>query len=595
MVFQKMTATGFPKIKATHLVAIAGAGIVLTLPVLILGVPFFSDDGATHAIWYAHFSEQLFSGDLYPRWLMNMNAGLGSPVFFYYPPVPYFLTSLLRPFFASDPQGWHQVGVSCSIALVGSGISAYFWLKDISDDISALVGAVLYMAMPYHLAEIYVRGALAELWVLVWIPLILFFTNKVVGGRKLACVGLAVSYALLVMTHLPTTLIFSVVPVSYALFTANKEFRMKAAAFTLASLLLGIGLSAVYLLPALLTQQNVSINRMTTGYFNYNNWFLFSKWSIWKEDKLTLLLLVVDMIGIAGCSFFISRTRLGDRQRTLGRFWFAAAGASVFMMTELSKPLWWIIRPLQKIQYPWRFNVLLSIAAAALLALAIFSLRAGRLASGKSLKTIALALIVVWIPAITFEAWRVFPQTSPDPTTSKSKNKQVEEGRDAPEYRPRWNESIGELNWNASMDIDNWDALLEREFDSLLQRVATDDRPAPGIRMIQGIGRATVTARKPREIDLHVETPTGALLEAPQFYYPYWTARLVGETTNLTTGPSKPDGLLSFSMPPGNHDVQLRLERSRAELAGQIVSLASAAVALTLPLYFGYFKPTTSC
>jgi hypothetical protein len=595
LVFQKMTATGFPKIKATHLVAIAAVGIVLSLPVLIFGVPFFSDDGVTHAMWYAHFSEQLFSGDLYPRWLMNMNAGLGSPVFFYYPPVPFFLTSLLRPFFASDPQGWHQVGVSCSIALVASGIGTYFWLKDISDDISALVGAVLYMAMPYHLAEIYVRGSLAELWAFVWMPLILFFTNKVVAGRKLACLGLAVSYALLVMTHLPTTLIFSVVPVTYALFTANKERRMKAAAITLASLLIGIGLSAAYLLPALLTQQNVSINRMATGYFYYNNWFLFSKWSIWKEDKLTLLLLVVDMIGIAGCSFFISKTRLSDRQRTLSRFWFAAAGASVFMMTDLSKPLWWIISPLQKIQFPWRFNVPLSISSAALLTLAIFSLRAGPLASGKILKTIAVALIVVWLPAMTFEAWRMFPQTSPDPTTSNSKKKQIEESRDAPEYRPRWNESIGELNWNASMDIDNWDGLLEREFDSLLQRVATHDGSAPGIRLTQGIGQATVTARKPREIDLHVETPKGALLEAPQFYYPYWTARLVGETTTLTTSPSKPDGLLSFSVPPGNHDVELRLERSRAELAGEIASLASAGVALTLALYVGFFKRTNLC
>src|SRR5437868_3808254 len=99
-----------PKMKTKHLGAIAAAGIVLTLPVLILGIPFFSDDGVTHAVWYTHFSEQLSSGNLYPRWLMDMNAGLGSPAFFYYPPVPFFLTSLLRPLFAGDPQGWHQLG-----------------------------------------------------------------------------------------------------------------------------------------------------------------------------------------------------------------------------------------------------------------------------------------------------------------------------------------------------------------------------------------------------------------------------------------------------------------------------------------------------
>lgn len=580
---------GFPQIKTKHLGVIAGAGIVLTLPVLILGIPFFSDDGVMHAMWYAHFSEQLSSGNIYPRWLINMNAGLGSPVFFYYPPVPFFITSLLRPFFANDPQGWHQVGVSCSMALVASGIAVYFWLKEITDEISALVAAVLYMSMPYHLAEIYVRGALAELWAFVWMPLVLFFINRIVAGRNLAGVGLAVCYALLIMTHLPTTLIFSIVPVGYAFFTANKESRMKTVVVTLASLLIGIGLSAVYLLPAMLTQQNVLISRMVTGYFDYHNWFLVSHWSFETEDKLTYLSLAVDMIGIAGCSFFVSQIRLGGPQRTLNRFWFTTAALSVLMMTELSRPLWWIISPLQKIQFPWRFNVPLCIAAAALLALAIFSLRARPLASGKSLQTIALALIVAWIPAMLFEAWMRFPQTSPNRTASIAKSKQIALSRDAPEYRPKWNESMRELDWNASMDINNWDGLLEKEFDATLGRVAVREGSAPGVRLSEGTGQATVTVRKPGEIHMHVETPTGALVEVPQFYYPNWTAHLAGETTRLMIDPSKPDGLVSFKVPPGNHDLELRLERSPAELAGQIVSLASAAVLLTLALYFGYF------
>src|SRR5437870_450529 len=115
----------------THVFAIVGVGLVLTLLVLIFGVPYLSDDGVTHAIWYTHFSEQLWAGDFYPRWLVNMNAGLGSPAFFYYPPLPFFLTSVLRPFFPNDPQGWHQVGVSLSIALTASGVSAYLWLKEI--------------------------------------------------------------------------------------------------------------------------------------------------------------------------------------------------------------------------------------------------------------------------------------------------------------------------------------------------------------------------------------------------------------------------------------------------------------------------------
>lgn len=586
-----MKSIRLSKRPAVHLVAIAGVGIVLTLPVLIFGVPFFSDDGATHAIWYTHFSEQLWSGDFYPRWLMNMNSGLGSPVFFYYPPVPFFLTSLLRPLFANDSQGWHQVGVSCSIAIIASGFAAYLWLKDIGDHFSAIVAAVLFMAMPYHLGDVYVRGSLSELWAFVWMPLILFFTNRIVNGRRLAGAGLALSYALLVMTHLPTTLIFSIVPLTYSLFIAPKKTRIKATAITLASMLIGIGLSAVYLVPALLTQENVSINRMTTGYFSFENWFLFSKWSAWKEDKLTLFLLALDMIGIAGCAFFIARIRLNERQKTMSRFWFAAAGISVFMMTELSKPAWWLVSSLQKIQFPWRFNMPLSISVIALLALAVLSLRR-RPVYGKLLPAISLTLIIIWIPAMTFEAWRMFPQTNPDPITSNAKKKQIGESRDAPEYRPRWNQSIGELNWDASVDIDNWDQRLENEFDSLIERVRPAGGRGPDVRITLGTGRATVTLRKPGEIDLHVETPTGVSLEAPQFFYPYWNARMLDETNRLSLSPSTPDGLVTLSLPPGNHDVQVRLERSRAELAGEIISLASAAIALTLALYFGYFEPT---
>ena len=66
---------------------------------------------------------------------------------------------------------------------------------------------------------------------------------------------------------------------------------------------------------------------------------------------------------------------------------------------------------------------------------------------------------------------------------------------------------------------------------------------------------------------------------------------MLDETTRLILRPSTPDGLITLSVPPGSHDVQLRLERSGAEPAGEIISLASAAIALTLALYFGYFKP----
>src|SRR5438105_13866969 len=120
--------------KIFRILVITVVGLIFTIPTSIYGIPFFSDDGVTHhAPWYIQFSTQLWAGDLYPRWLMGMNEGLGSPVFYYYPPVPFFLTGLLKPFFPDDLHGWHQLGLSASLALIASGLCAYLWLKDLTE------------------------------------------------------------------------------------------------------------------------------------------------------------------------------------------------------------------------------------------------------------------------------------------------------------------------------------------------------------------------------------------------------------------------------------------------------------------------------
>src|SRR5713226_4500911 len=82
--------------RTVHILVIIAVGIVLTLPAVVYGLPFFGDDSAVHTLWYSNFSQQLWAGEWYPRWLQGMNGGLGSPALFYYPPASYFLTSMLH-------------------------------------------------------------------------------------------------------------------------------------------------------------------------------------------------------------------------------------------------------------------------------------------------------------------------------------------------------------------------------------------------------------------------------------------------------------------------------------------------------------------
>jgi hypothetical protein len=139
---------------------IAAIGILLTLPLFISGFPHSSADGICHANYYSSFADQLWGGEFYPRWMYKINRGLGSPTFYYYPPFAFYFTRLLKPLSPGDPYGWHQPGISASIALVASGIFMYLWLMRITPGKSALVGAILYMIVPYHITgDLYGRGA----------------------------------------------------------------------------------------------------------------------------------------------------------------------------------------------------------------------------------------------------------------------------------------------------------------------------------------------------------------------------------------------------------------------------------------------------
>ena len=564
------------------IVVITAAGLIFTIPTVIYGIPSFSDDGVTHhALWYIHFSTQLWAGDLYPRWLMGMNEGLGSPVFYYYPPVPFFLTSLLKPFFTGDPQGWHQLGLSASLALIASGLCAYLWLKDLTDRNSALLAAVLYMATPYHLAaDLYIRGSLSEYWAFVWTPLILYFTHKIMNGNKLAVPGLAVSYALLLMTHLPTTLIFSPIPIGYAFYLSSKGQKLKVTGNVLTGLALGIGLSAVFLWPAMTTQQLVFLDRMTTGYFSYKNWLLFSNFSLWKEDKVPLLLLTLDLAALACCAFVIARLNPNKFRRQVNIFWLVVAMATIFMMTDFSRPIWLIFPVVQKIQFPWRFNFILSLATTALLATSIYSFKKSRPGSMRVI-WITILLIATWLPATGWAIWRAYPFHDSSQEEINYRNREIDQEREVPEYYPRWNTAMAEMDWEKSINEKEWDESMSREFESLLQRVGQSGGSLSKFNVVEGLGQVRINRWRPGQIDLQVQTPAGMKINVSQFYYPNWTGHLFSESSSLILQPSQPDGLISLSIPQGSHEVLLEMKRSKAETTGQIISLISLVITLS--------------
>ncbi|MCA1566358.1 MAG: hypothetical protein LC803_12110 [Acidobacteria bacterium] len=559
---------------------VCASGLLLTAPLLLYGAPT-GGDAIFHTMWHANFSSQLLAGDLYPRWLLDMNGGLGSPVFFFYAPLPYYITALFTPLLPGGAYGLAHVGASLSLALVASGLTTYLWLKETTDEISALAAAVVYMLAPYHLGvDLYTRVAFAEVWAFVWMPLTLYFVRRLMtttaGAFPYALTGLALGYAALITTHLPTTLIFSLIPPCYALRASAPRQRMRALLLTAGGMSLGIGLACVYLLPALATQESVSLGDLLPEFY-HRRWLQLTNLNRRELDgRITLAVLTTAIV--TACAAILACRRSGNddaaaavgdasdhpckRERT---FWIVVALGCLLLMTPVSGFVWRLVKPLQSIQFPWRFNAVLCVAAAALAAPAARTLqrRASRGALNLALLVVAVALVVYWVFFTHSIARRAQPQWRGDaPTLDADFVKRYARMRDAPEYRPATAAST-----------------QAGAFDELMSRICRAGEQPAKVCTVAGEGEIAVERWTPGEIELRVATVSGVAFDVTQFHYPGWAAYLDGRRHPLE--PSRPDGLLHLDVPAGEHRIILRLRHTAAVDAGIIVSAASVILLLS--------------
>ena len=327
-------------------------------------------DTKEHIEFGEHFAEQFWHGDLYPRWLLNMNHGLGSASFFVYPPFPSYVYAFLLPV----ARIVHLNGFSLGeyLCLLTSGLCAFLWMTTIASRPVSLIVATIYMMLPYHLAiDFYRRDALSECWALAWMPLVLYFTTQSVRKKRYAMVGLALAYALLILSHLVSVLIFSALPLLLALTIAERRRRARALVTVIGGLALGTAVSAAYLVPAFanakyfpVSRLEIPIDRGWRGDLLVFGWDLLTGHSgkSWLVQAVSLAT-IDTVLFIALCGFIALKKGPRSHQRqTL--LWLAVSPPPLFLMFGPSQWLWKAIPALASaVQFPWRFGVVLCIAA----------------------------------------------------------------------------------------------------------------------------------------------------------------------------------------------------------------------------------------
>ncbi len=326
------------------------------------------------------FYNGLAAGEIYPRWEEETNRGFGAPTTSYYPPGVYYLTSA----FYAVTQDWLRALLDLHLAMmIAAAAALYIYARQVMGRAAAIAAMAAYIFLPYHLLDQYQRGAMAELLVFVWMPLMLLFGERLMKApsqvRQVSALfnfaGLAASYGAFLWSHPPTAYQFTLGFGVYVLVLAVRRREWHGLVAVGVALALGIGLAAVYLLPAAV-EQNLIHREYVTQTWPYHKTYVFVH-DLYNSDVHSGFFKLIDAIWITGTAviaigaitlLWLKRgaSTLADalRQRVLS--WVIVGLLASFMMTRASMPLGKLIPMIDIGVFTWRMLAITTLVVALL-------------------------------------------------------------------------------------------------------------------------------------------------------------------------------------------------------------------------------------
>ncbi len=318
-----------------------------------------SHDGEYHVIRFYEFNRTFTSGNLYPRWAPDLNFGFGVPLFNYNYPLPNFVSTFLHFFGISfiDALKINMFGAS-----ILGGIFFYLWARQFWGKLGGSVSSVFYTFSPYHFLDIYIRGSVGEVWALAFFPAFLWSITRFIRSKeKIFGAVSSIFLSLIIFSHNILSLMFLIFALSYIgfLFFESKDKKMISSTFLV--LILGISISTIFWLPAVLEQKFA----VGLKIFNYSSNFvdlyqlIIPSWGSGfsggpLRDTISLQIGIANLLAVILSLFVLLKKVSSKIKKTIlfSFFWFIFL---IFMMLQASLPVWKIIPLMENFQFPWRF------------------------------------------------------------------------------------------------------------------------------------------------------------------------------------------------------------------------------------------------
>ncbi|MGB0922532.1 MAG: hypothetical protein ACPG1C_14575 [Alphaproteobacteria bacterium] len=559
---------------AKHIFYIGVVAALLVISHLFVGYP---DGHSTHynEPWLQAFSAQFQAGDLLPRWLVDYPQGLGAPVFYIYSLTPFYLGSVID--LACGGCETRRVLSILHFALFFlSGISFYFWGRVLAAPKWALLGALVYMLLPYHFLDIEWRNAIGEASTYIAMPLILLGIARAAKSDRFPVLG-SCAYALMVLSHVPSALIFSIMIALIALGIYGQagfgRAQIHAAVVTTVQIgFVGVLLAGFYLVPALLLQD----------YLLPGGWLAASGAGYLPETWVLPYGLFRSLFGVIVYGAFLSACLLGlvaggdmwwqarrddaVSHETLPMACALALVFCLFFVSPLSLPAWIYVEPLRMVQFPWRFGIIVDIACASL---CVMWLARSAEPSRQRLKNWLIAGVfgglIAGVGLLTVATYR-------DSENRRELRAERTIARHVlpPEYRTKWalDGSVqSRAVPNGFTNPQDYDRAFMTWLDyaNALEEIGAERPLAAGESVaIQRTG--------PVQFEITATLVAPATVRIKQNWWPHW--QLVDQSTGavVETYAEAAAGFVAFDLPAGVYNLQLHEKSLRQEIWGWAVS-----------------------
>jgi hypothetical protein len=529
----------------------AGITVAICLPVclpLLTSSLIAGHDSYCYFPRLVEIHRNVFAGVMLPRWAPDLGSGHGQPLFVFHPPLFYWVGEV-----------WQLLGFDAVTAanlasaaiVLAAGFGAFYLGRLYFGAWGGYIAAAAYVYAPYFAVDLYVRSALEEFTAFALFPLVLYGFGAFgrYGRFRDWAIG-ASAFGALLYCHFPAALLFSPLLAAFCAVTAWQERSWRVLAAQAGGVALGLALGAASWFPALAEKQYVSMDRVLEGDWLFSNHFVFPAQllsTFWgygysvagPQDGMSFSLGWSHVLVAAiAWAWWSRKTAYPD----LARFFGAAAGVFCVLMIDDSAWVWEHAPLLKYVELPWRM------LGPAALCLAILAAAAGP-----------------WIARLT--RYRGFAMAGVIAILIVPNLTHLRAGRadevDLAFFTPR--------------------EMAARGFETTTMRELTPhwmSAPPPydPIAATVGAGDAEVrdVARGALSWTGEVKARAASRIRASMAWYPGWTVRV--DDREVEAGPSAGSGLVEFTVPAGNHRVEVAFGRSPFRRTGEIVTLVGIFV-----------------